>query len=70
MTDKNRRRDLTVGMRHKDTGLVVQVKQENRRERHNQPGSCPQCGYPGMADAFYDNYPGEDPRRCSRCGAL
>lgn len=33
MTDKHRRRDLTVKLRHKDVGLVVQAKHANRRER-------------------------------------
>lgn len=35
MTDRNRRRDLTVGMRHKDGGLVVYARQTNRRARHS-----------------------------------
>ncbi len=37
MTNKHRRRDLTVGMRHKDVGLVVQAKQNNRRTRRTRP---------------------------------
>jgi hypothetical protein len=70
MTGKYRRRDLTVGMRHKDVGLTVQAQRKNRRERHTKPGPCPTCGVPGMGDAYYDNYPGEDPRRCTTCGYL
>jgi hypothetical protein len=71
MVSKYRRRDLTVGLRHKDAGLVVQAKQENRQERHTKPGPCPDCGAPGMGDAYYDgNYPDEDPRRCNTCGTL
>lgn len=32
---------------------------------------CPDCGAPAMADAYYDgNYPGDDSRRCNRCGTL
>lgn len=34
MTDRNRRRDLTVRMRHKDAGLVVYARQANRRDRY------------------------------------
>lgn len=34
MTDRMRRRDLTVRLRHKDAGLVVQARQANRRDRH------------------------------------
>ncbi len=33
MTDRNRRRDLTVGLRHKDMGLVVHARLTNKRER-------------------------------------
>ncbi len=33
MTDRNRRRDLTVGLRHKDMGLVVHARVANKRER-------------------------------------
>lgn len=33
MTSRNRRRDLTVSMRHKDTGLVVYARLTNKRER-------------------------------------
>jgi hypothetical protein len=32
--------------------------------------ACKDCGAPGMGDAYYDNYPGEDPRRCTACGML
>ena len=32
-TNRNRRRDLTVGMRHKDMGLVVHARLTNKRER-------------------------------------
>lgn len=33
MIDRNRRRDLTVGLRHKDMGLVVHARLANKRER-------------------------------------
>ena len=34
MTDRYRRRDLTVRMRHKDVGLIVFARQANRRDRY------------------------------------
>lgn len=34
MTDRNRRRDLMVRMRHKDVDLVVFARQANRRDRY------------------------------------
>lgn len=71
MTSKHRRRDLTVGLRHKDGGLAVHVQQQNRKVRHARPGPCPDCGTPGMGDAYYDgNRSEEDPRRCNTCGTL
>lgn len=33
-TDKQRRRDLTVALRHHDTGLKVSAKGDNRRKRY------------------------------------
>lgn len=34
MTDRYRRRDLTVRMRHKDVDLIVFARQANRRDRY------------------------------------
>jgi len=70
MTTKYRRRDLTIGLRHKDGGLVVQAKQKNRRARHVRPGSCPDCGAPGMGDAVYDPPVPDTDGRCQTCGTL
>ena len=33
MTSRYRRRDLTVGLRHKDMGLTVHARLSNKRER-------------------------------------
>lgn len=48
MIDKNRRRDLTVGLRHKDMGLTVYARNSNRRDRHETrlalSNLCPRPG--------------------------
>ena len=33
MIDKDRRRDLTVGLRHKDTGITYWARLQNGRDR-------------------------------------
>lgn len=32
-TDRNRRRDLTVKMRHKDSGLAFYLREQNGKDR-------------------------------------
>lgn len=55
-------RAITIAMALHQSASQVQVE--------TFVGPCPKCKAPGMADAFYDAHPDDDPRRCDECGML